>query len=695
MKRFLMFGLLAVLLAAPLHGQETGFSNNFFGTHLIIDNLDERGLAQFQWTRNLVGQHGYVKTFFFGITKNTQGAPQSWRDVVQHAYDLDMIPHVRLGGVHVASQGYWLKPEADPDGRYHSIAQAVKRVVEDLPRSDKYPLYIQVWNEPNLAVEWSGEVNLKEYAHFFVDVSKAIRSIGDDRIRITNGAFALSPEATEKCILADPEFIDAFDVWAAHCYPQNYPPEYNNHDGTAVHPEATIDGYLLELKVLERYGRKDVQVIIAEGGYNLGNSVYGNLPPINEYNRADYIMRAFRDYYPRFRNLIAVFPFLFSDPGWIQHNWVHVDSGTDENGLPTKPHYQYTAVQQLARVTDSTGAISGKVMDNEFGVPLQGATVSIKETKYTTQTDPMGNYFAPTLEPGEYTLTVDIDGFRTDAAISTYVLPGKNNTVNFRLPKTQTGTIAGTLLNGSTGQPLAGVSVTLQPGDQTATTAANGTFSFSDLAAIPWTLTASQDGFTTHILEDLKVNPEEETRAAMRIAEDPSLQWWQMLKNPSMERVSDPVTGKGDVLGWEPLVGGPFEPSDEEARTGLRSLKLNASGGHFSHRQISHYFTVTPGREYIGGLWMKTRGVVPAGPEGGAWVNMVFTDNSGKPISEVTAREVTGDSEWTYFELKGIAPEGSQRLSLEAHLQATAGAAYFDDGYMAEVGKLTEEDEEE
>ncbi len=682
--RLVLAAGLSALAAVPCAAQPPGTPNNPFGAHLIIDNLDERGRNQLSWARHLVGRHGYVKTFFFNIDRNTRGAPQGWKDFVRECYRLELIPVVRLGGV--MKDGVWQKPYRDPDGSYRTMAEVFRKVVSDLPRSDVYPLYVEIWNEPNLDIEWSGKSNLWEYAHFFVEVSDAIRSLGDRRIKILNGAFALSPEATEACIKAHPRFIDAFDVWGSHPYPQNHPPEYNNIDGTAKHPEATLDGFLLETRVLEKYGRKDVKVMILETGYPLGNGVYEaeGFPPIDEYNRADYMMRAFRDLYPRFPQLIAVFPFLFSDPGWTAFNWVPVDSGTDEKGLPTRPTPMYEAVRALAKPTDATGAISGTVRDAPYSTRLPGVKVTCAETGAATTTDPMGNFFFPQLKPGRYTLRVEREGFAPVTAAYD-VRMGQNTIADAALEPLQSGSISGTVVDGMTGQPLAGVEVTLSPGGARAATDARGTFSFRELVPITYSAAAAREGHTSHTLEGIAVPPGGSVAVEMKIAPDRAPASENLAGNPGFERVADEARRPWLPLRWEPLEGGAVEVSSEESRSGHRSLKLSPAGGTAGYRQITHYSTAQPGRRYRAGVWIRTAGL-EAGQDGGAWLSLAFTDNAGVFLTEhaMTVR-VRGDSPWQFFEVDGAAPEGAQRVSVNLRASGSAGSAFFDDAFVCVV----------
>ena len=98
------------------------------------------------------------------------------------------------------------------------MAAGFARYVAGLPRRDSHPLYIAVWNEPNLWIEWSNAPDAVQYASFFVAVSNAIRALNDPRIRILNGA--LTPGNWDdtsrfmRAMLSVPGFVNAFDAWA-------------------------------------------------------------------------------------------------------------------------------------------------------------------------------------------------------------------------------------------------------------------------------------------------------------------------------------------------------------------------------------------------------------------------------------------------------------------------------------------------
>ena len=675
----------------PPPGSSYALPRNFYGAHLLVgDGADgTRGDKHLRWARYLLGRWGHAKTLLGGIDKHADGPRPEWIDYVNKCYELELIPFLRLAG-HMAGPN-WVKPEADAPGDYTSIAQAVKRVVEGLPRSDLCPLYIEVWNEPNCDIEWSGKTNPAEYAAFFVHVAKAIRSIGDARIKILNGGLATGPEWTRMLCEAEPDFIRMFDYWSCHPYPMNRPPSLNLHDKT-VPPDSdlAIDSYLLELDVLRKSGRGNVEVMITETGWDLGNAVYSDgerYPIINEYNRADYIMRAFRDCWPKWSEIVAVFPFEFCSKGWGRFDWVYPASGINPDGSPTKPHYQYTVVAALAKPTDTAGAINGTLIVGELGVRLEGADVTAGGKSFVS--DPMGNYFLARLEPGPYTVKISKTGFRP-AERKVKVTAGKNTVVDVELGANKRATLTGTVRSGDDGERLSGVTVTLEPGDVTTRTDRNGEYVLKDCIPARYKLCATADGRYRYEVANVGVDVSETNRHDFKLGQRADLPGENVAKNAGMEAGGGGGGKDWIALGFEPLVIDPDvmrEPpgrmTEGVAHTGRLSQSMQLFEKETVIRQITHYNTVEPSKRYAGGIWIKTS---CQGRDAGAWITFDATDNGGAALGRIgPSRKITGRSNWTWVSLEGIAPEGSKRLSLNLHTQGTRGVAYFDDAFIGEV----------
>ena len=169
-----------------------------------------------------------------------------------------------------------------------------------LPRRDGHTLTIQIWNEPNLNLEWGGAANPTEYGQFLEQTAGAIRTAtgGDPRLVILNAPLApggdIAPATFIQQMFAGvPNSRWAFDVWAAHSYPGNYPPDLNIHRGQAVRSDVTIDSYVPQVEILAANGRAAVPIFLSETGYLLGQQLDRRYPPVTEANRADYMRRAF------------------------------------------------------------------------------------------------------------------------------------------------------------------------------------------------------------------------------------------------------------------------------------------------------------------------------------------------------------------------------------------------------------------
>jgi DNA-binding beta-propeller fold protein YncE len=368
-------------------------STSRFGIHTMVQDLCLESYVDFQLDKALAltGEGAYIKQTFYSLKPGTSGPQACWAYFVNGAYKRHLTPIIRLQVEYDGSKGYWIKPRADPGGGYATIAGAYRRVVEGLPRRAGQPLYVEIWNEPELPVSWSNAPSAAEYGRFFVDVAGALHAIGDSRIRVLNGALTPGNAAFAEQLLRVPGFGSGFDLWAAHCYPYNHPPQYNLHAGTARYPEYTIDSYRLELGVLARYGRGDVKVILTETGYGLGDDIFAfeGYPAINETNRADFMSRAFRDYWPRWPELLAACPFELVGPygDWEWLDWLHPTTDI--------PHAQYTAIAALpkppllyepmtatitfqTRVAAAPGVYESTLEATADGVPLTPASPTVR-----------------------------------------------------------------------------------------------------------------------------------------------------------------------------------------------------------------------------------------------------------------------------------------------------------------------------
>lgn len=80
-----------------------------------------------------------------------------------------------------------------------------------------------------------------------------------------------------------------------------------------------------------------------------------------------------------------------------------------------------------------SGKIEGTVKDAESGNSLPGANVFIKETSLGAASDERGNYFIPSVPPGNYTLVAKYIGYQDEEMSNIKVQPDQTFKLDFKL----------------------------------------------------------------------------------------------------------------------------------------------------------------------------------------------------------------------------------------------------------------------
>lgn len=672
--------VVALILAITVClGADAAALNNPYGAHTFIQDImsDDMINKHLDWAASLTGPGGYVKQLMYPINPaNTTINPQ-WPKFINGCYSRGLIPVIRLATW--AEGGSWVKPTADSPGNYTTWANGIKTIVSQMPRNDNIPLYIEVLNECNNNAEWSGSANPTEYAQFFVQTSNAIRSLGDSRIKVMN--CGLSPGGSydnvsyvDACCNV-PGFVDAFDVWACHPYPF-YPPETNIHDGTASMGQYTIDSYMAELQVLANHGRSNVKVIATETAYGLRTE--------GEDYRADQIMRAFRDYWSKWPEVLGICPYEFCDPfgGNNDVDWVDHTSGTTVDKLPTVAHQQYWSVYNLAKAGNTTGCISGKVTESVFGAPLAGAQVVLSPGAVSATTDGAGNFFFPRLAPGTYSLAVSRTNYSSGSASGIGLSAAENEVRNFSLSPTTGCNIAGTVTDSLGGQGIQGVQITLSPGGLATTTAADGSYQFIGITPSAYTLTASKYSYYSFKSQEMTLLAGDTKTLNFRMGPGALPAGTSLIPESGF----DYPLGTGVGSGWSAEGGGGshFTVDSTTCYSGIASQKIDPFGtSNDMVWTITNYSAVFSGSRYRVEAWCKTG----SGISGTAKLIANWFTNDMTPMGSFTASpQVTTPDGWTLLVGRGICPsmpssQNRGRLQVELRAQTTAGSVWFDEAW--------------
>lgn len=159
-----------------------------------------------------------------------------------------------------------------------------------------------------------------------------------------------------------------------------------------------------------------------------------------------------------------------------------------------------TTTANLA-LTSSPGIITGTITDASSATPIAGATVKISLnniTIATIATDSAGIFTATELAPGSYSVQAQATNYQTTAQGAVVVASG-TTTANIGLTPSP-GTISGQITSVSSGNPLAGASVTLSKNGSivsTTLTDTQGSYAIASLAPGSYTLQVTAANFQT------------------------------------------------------------------------------------------------------------------------------------------------------------------------------------------------------
>lgn len=230
--------------------------NNHFGIHVISEN-------DLEDAANLVNSNGGEWGYVTMIIREDERDLNRWTNVFNKLTELKLIPIIRIATT-MQSNGTWARPNMD---------QAIpwSDFLDSLPWPSQ-ERYVVLFNEPNHAKEWGGQINPEEYAaisrHYWEELKK------------TNTSFFVLPAALDlaapdgsstmnattyynRMFKADEFIFTIFDGLNSHSYP---------NPGFSGSPYDTgkmsIRGFEWELKHLSQYFvSSEIPVFITETGW--------------------------------------------------------------------------------------------------------------------------------------------------------------------------------------------------------------------------------------------------------------------------------------------------------------------------------------------------------------------------------------------------------------------------------------------
>jgi len=87
-------------------------------------------------------------------------------------------------------------------------------------------------------------------------------------------------------------------------------------------------------------------------------------------------------------------------------------------------------------LSQTKGAVSGRIVDNETGEGLPGVNVVVKGTYYGAATSLDGSYIIRNMNPGVYTVEASMMGYKQVQHTGVKVVAGETTTLDFNLEAT-------------------------------------------------------------------------------------------------------------------------------------------------------------------------------------------------------------------------------------------------------------------
>ncbi|MBI4974091.1 hypothetical protein HZC27_05795 [Candidatus Roizmanbacteria bacterium] len=328
---FLLFS--RVVFAAPERG------NNKFGISLLQPtNLDIKNAAEMINSQG--GDYGYATLV---IQENDRDI-KKWQGIFDELRKNHLIPIIRLATQPEGEN--WRRPEEKDADTWVAFLDSLNWVIKKR--------YIVLFNEPNHATEWGGEVDPESYGKVASVFAQKLKEKNNDYFVMLAGLDASAPhypttyEDEELFIgqISNFKFLisNYVDGWVSHSYPN---PGFSGSPWDTG--RKSIRGYEWELSLLKNLGiSKELPVFITETGWK------------NNRYTADNFQIALENVWGPDNRVVAVTPFVFnyqSEP-FLGFSWKYPG---EESFYP-----QYDRVKEIIKQKGEPQIIEKGAIEQSF-----------------------------------------------------------------------------------------------------------------------------------------------------------------------------------------------------------------------------------------------------------------------------------------------------------------------------------------
>jgi len=306
--------------------------NNRFGIHIINEGDIE---AAANLVNSSGGNWGYVTL----VIQDNDLNQEKWQAIFDTLRRYQLIPLVRLA-TH-PEKDFWVKPTPGDVARWADFLSSLNWVVKNR--------YIILFNEPNHAKEWGGEIKPEEYVAIVKQFTQELKSASSDFFILPAGFDAAAPNSESTMALTtylnwmyrhDSQVFSYFDGWTSHSYPNP------NFSGSPTDTGlGSINSFQAELEILSSFGAfQNLPVFITETGWTHNQGQVLGSKTNSPETVAQFFQTAFTQIWNQ-PNLVAVTPFVLNYPQapFENFSWKKPDNG--------EFYRQYQTVKALAKTS--------------------------------------------------------------------------------------------------------------------------------------------------------------------------------------------------------------------------------------------------------------------------------------------------------------------------------------------------------
>jgi len=307
-KKFLVFILFCLFITNTAYAGE-----NKFGIHILETSEVNEAV---RLVNSSGGDWGYITM----VLRDDDLKKEKWQNFFDDCRRLHLIPIVRIA-THMESGGFWAKPEINDLAKWPEF-------LGDLNWPVKQQIVV-IFNEPNHAKEWGGEINPYEYTLVLtklIDLFKQesnnffILNAGFDQA--ADGRNGTMPEQVflQNMFNNDQDIFNKIDGWSSHSYP--------NHGFIGLPSDvgkASIKGYEWEIELLKNL-KKSLPIYITETGWPHREGEVNN----NQFYKEEKVAQLLKDSFniwEKDNGIKAITPFILNYPQvpFDHFSWIKKD----------------------------------------------------------------------------------------------------------------------------------------------------------------------------------------------------------------------------------------------------------------------------------------------------------------------------------------------------------------------------------